>query len=103
MAEIEDLDVDLNALPENYRQMVVDGTAIIPSHISSHDFSAYLEALDEKVLREVFVRVGLNGNSRVILVAVLTNDSERRRFNFPNFKMDKEISDYIEELPEYTL
>lgn len=81
-------------IPSDIRKKLEDGRAFFPSELASEDFQQYLAALDEKIFEEIYVRVGMNGTSRLLLVAVETSDQERKRLNFPLFKKKLGYKDF---------
>lgn len=71
-------------------------TAVVVDEATSMNFRKYLEGKDERIFDEIRVAVVSGGSARFILLAVETTPSQRKKMNFPKYKMDARLQDYIE-------
>lgn len=80
-----------NQLPKDVSHKLISGEAFIPELLPDIDMDLYLELKDEGLLKEIFVRVGSNGTSKILLVAIETSKQFRIEKNFPNYKISKKL------------
>ena len=86
---------ELSQLPQDIRDALENGSAVFPNDLAEDEIVGYLEARDEHIVREKLVRVGMNGTSRLLLIAIETSQEERKRENFPLYKMNRSLKDYV--------
>ena len=72
------------------------GLAVLPDVLEGEAYLRYLEALDERIIKEVLIRLGENGNTNLRIVGLETTQDERNQMNFPRYKMRETLVDYID-------
>ena len=93
------VDEDFERIKSEYPEIataLTKGSAVIPDVLSGESYVRYLEALDERIIREVLIRLGRNGDTTLRVVGIETNKDERNGMNFPRYKMNETLSEYLD-------
>lgn len=84
----------LGDLPKDARRLIKEGKAVLISDLDSEQLSKYMDARDERLVKDRYYKT-IIGEANLVVVGVETTRAERQEMNFPNFMLDIKLKDVL--------